>query len=229
MSDDVHFRLAAIESAIQGLRDPRRVERDTRPVPVSRAQGIQHVATSIPPSRGVVLEVPGVGVQHALTMVPITDLTAPMEVTRLGLFAGVSHTSGEGVDLRLSLWAASGRGREHGRWSARLLRATETRHLARRDPDQTDIDFVQSRFVAPAVIEPPGVYFIGLQVNQVGGALSVLCPQGALADGRFYAAKTAADQLSFNTLRDQVSSGEEAQHFFAAAMSELGYHFFVGG
>lgn len=214
-----------------------RAERDLREAPERLPRGIQHVAWSIDPTGGG-SDVDFVGEGESdleLHLVPIVNLASPMRATRLMIFAGASHLIVAGVQIQMSIWRVDSplhtTTQKRGRWSVKLLGRTSTARVERLSSDDTRLDWVALPLQLSVLLEPPQVYFLGLQVNEAaGGSLVVRCPQGVFSASarQFLSARKANVQPSrLGDYPTQVTPGVETQHFFAAALSDQGYQHFL--
>lgn len=214
-----------------------RAERDLR-APPGRPVGLQHIVWSCPPlAGGSDVDMLGQGdPDSVLDLVPLVNLAAPIYVSRLAIFAAGSHTSGD-VPIRLSLWRADGarwtEDSRRGTWEATLLGTSDTYVVPASAGDSTVPDIVVARLPQAQLLEPPNVYYLGLQPDEAaGGSLVVRCPQGDYATvGQFLAARRAkiAQPSRLGDVPKRVAPGAEVQHFFAAGLSDWGHQHFLRG
>lgn len=223
------------------VRDIRRVERDQRSrqtkdrvLETTRSAGAQHVAsTGFPASSGSDGDIawPAPANTLSLYLCPLIDLHAQLKARYLAIQALSGQLAGVQVPVYLSLWVSSSAIRDQGVWSARLIRRAQRRLVPLDDdlPNPIVADLGDQVLLDPDKLS--GVYLIGLQADFTnGGTLTTRCPQGAfsVSQGQFFAGRRAAvNPSSPGDYPETVTAADESQHFFGAALSPIGYHYFL--
>lgn len=207
--------------------------------PASLSVGIQHIAWSIDPTAGGddVNFLNASESDQALHVVPIVNLHAPMRATRLAILGEAAHQGTNGrLQIQLSLWRGDSPARtdnaNRGQWSLRLVAQTASIDVDNPEADTTTVRPLVADFGGRSfLLEPPQVYFIGVQVTEPEAEdLVVRCPQGALATNNLLLAAWRANIAPTAILGEypNVIRGQSAvQYFFAAALSDMGAQFFL--